>query len=93
MKEKDKKIHCLLVNVLEEIREYLEELPFVQESHSPQTVVKIIFKQLVKRLIHFRVDFFAIKVHEIADWEFEVTVNNVVKSTLLLNQKKDPDES
>lgn len=87
MKESDEPIHYLLINLLQEIEEYLAELPFVMETQKPSTVSKIIFKQLVKRLLQAGADFNAISVFEVADWEFEVTINSRVRSSLVLKQK------
>lgn len=88
MKEKDEPLLYLLVNVLNDIEVYIGGLPFLTETQKPATVTKIIFKQLVRLLIEVNVDFNSIHVLEIFDWEFQVTVNNRVKSTLLIKQKE-----
>lgn len=93
MKEKDEPVHYLLVMTLETIREYLEELPFILDTQKPSIVTRIIFKQLVKELIKHQVDFHSIHVLEIADWEFQVTLNGRIKSKLLLKEKTSSDES
>lgn len=93
MKEKDEPLLYILVNVLNDIENYIGCLPFVTETQKPATVTKIIFKQLVRRLIEMNVEFHSIHVLEIADWEFQVMLNGRIKSKLLLKEKTSSDES